>query len=56
MNLNDEFGNSLVQRIMLVPKEIRFEALKGFIKKCRDLHKIAFFQWRKMFATDSEYY
>ena len=36
----------LCLKIMQVPMEIRSEALKKFIKGCRWIYAISFFQWR----------
>lgn len=37
---------------MIIPKEVQFEALRVWVKGCRELHAIAFFQWRLMFPNN----
>ena len=36
---------------MTVKKEVRQHALKEYLKHCILYHKIAFMQWRHLFAT-----
>lgn len=36
---------------MLIPPEVQYEVLKKWVQGCRDLHAIAFFQWRIMFPN-----
>ena len=36
----------------MVPKKVQYEVLGKFVDKCRDLHALAFFQWRLKFASE----
>lgn len=42
----EQAGEKLLQRIMVVPKEVRNYTLRRFISQCRMLHSIAFLCWR----------
>ena len=37
-------------QIMKVPKSVQYAVLLYFLKKCEQLHQIAFFQWRLYFT------
>jgi hypothetical protein len=39
----------MILYIMKVKKEIRHYVLFYYLKKCREFHKIVFFQWRAKF-------
>ena len=41
--LADDHANTLCRNIMIIPKEVQFEALCAWVKGCRELHAIAFF-------------
>jgi len=45
----DKNVNELCAQILLIPPEVQYEVLKQWVKGCRDLHAIAFFQWRIMY-------
>ena len=49
--LNDKKCNELCRQILLVPEVVKQEVLTQWVKGCRDLHAIAFFQWRIMFPN-----
>ena len=42
---------ALMNKILMVPKEIKYEVLSHYLRKCFDLHQIAFMQWRYMFPN-----
>ena len=50
---NDKECNELCKRLLLVPNEVQYEVLKQWVKGCRDLHAIAFFQWRINFPHEN---
>ena len=46
----------LILEIVKVPAEIKHEVLRFIVKKCMELHSIAFLQWRYLFPGNSPYY
>jgi hypothetical protein len=52
---NDALTKNLATQLFLVPKEIRWNCFKLYIKNCRMLHSIAFLQWRLKFPKDGPY-
>ena len=49
----DKLTINLVNRLIEVPKEIKIKCLKKYVSKCKELHTIAFLQWRYLFFTES---
>ena len=52
----DEAANALLRRLIMVPPRIKEAMLKGYVDKCRQMHAIAFLQWRAMYPTPSYYH
>jgi hypothetical protein len=53
----DETGDALIQKIILVPNEVRRAVLKHYCDRARQLHNIAFMQWRMLYPhEDSRYH
>ena len=50
VQLEDEGMLSIVKAIQRIPTMIRDKVLKAYVKKCKDKHCVAFFQWRMHFA------
>ena len=48
----DVGAQELAMKLHRVPQEIRHAVLHAFVHRCRQLHQIAFFQWRLMFRHD----
>ena len=51
MQFYDKNMNSLLKKIIVIDPQVRYEILRRYVKKCRELHSIAFMQWRKMYPT-----
>lgn len=51
MKLEDERTRELLTKIILVPQDIQRAVLSKFVQKCKELHIIAFFQWRNLFPN-----
>ena len=51
MTFFDKNANNLLKKIIMVDQNVKFELLRRYVKKCRELHSIAFLQWRKMYPT-----
>lgn len=52
----DKEAKKISRLLSLVQRDIRIEALKRYFVKCKELHMIAFMQWRVMFVKQSEYH
>lgn len=52
---NDKKVTQLFGDIVLVPFEVRRAMLRRFIKMCRQLHSIAFLQWRLLYCNQTNY-
>ena len=46
----------LILEIVKIPVEIKREVLAFIVKKCMELHSIAFLQWRYLYPGNSVYY
>ena len=44
--INDKIMKEMCIKIMRVPVDVRNEVLKKFVKACRWIYAIGFFQWR----------
>lgn len=44
--MKDQGANLLLRHLMMVPKDIKVKMMKIYIDKCREMHAIAFLQWR----------
>jgi len=53
--LKDEATNDMCKKIIVVPKAIKRAALAGYVDKCKEIHAIAFLQWRKKFPSELRY-
>lgn len=49
--LRDKTTSALVTRFLAVPEKVRRDCLSKYLKSCRLLHAIAFFQWRNKFPN-----
>ena len=38
-----------MRKVALIPKHIQYLCLKKYVDKCRELHTIAFYQWRDVY-------
>lgn len=47
----DKKGNQLLCSICCVPREVKYEILKQYVKKCKELHAVAFLQWRLLYPS-----
>ena len=52
--LKDQRALDILQKVLKVHEDIRYDALKTFVDKCVKLHAIAFLQWRLMHPDKSE--
>ena len=41
----------LCNRIVKIPREVKMRVLTLYVRRCRDLYQIAFFQWRKKYPN-----
>jgi len=53
--IKDADVNELCKKLIVVPQAIKYKALEYYVDKCREVHAIAFLQWRKMFPNDLRY-
>lgn len=47
----DKQANEMLKGIALVPTSIKRKLFIFYIKKCRELHNVAFFQWRLKYPS-----
>ena len=52
--INDAKGKKFMVAIGKIPEEIKFAALKEYVKRCQRLHTVAFMEWRLMFPEKLE--
>ena len=50
--MKDLTGQGLINKMIVVPREVRESVLMHYVNKCRARHTIAFFQWRLRFPND----
>lgn len=48
---NDHEANEMLRYIALVPIDTKIRIFKFYVRKCRDLHSVAFFQWRMKYPS-----
>ena len=48
-NFKDKIGDKLIEDIILIPMEVRQAMLLHYCERARQLHNIAFMQWRLLY-------
>lgn len=51
LKMNDKHTTTLLIKIMEIPAEVKKELLLQYIKSCREVYAIAFFQWRYRYPS-----
>ena len=51
----DEEGQNFYMKLHRVPIEVREAVLREFTQRCRKIHSICFWQWRRMYPNDLRY-
>ena len=53
IQLKDDNMKHMIEQILKVPLAITDEAIKRFVKKCKEKHAIAFMQWRIFYSRST---
>ena len=51
----DSATSEIIANIVKVPKSVQESVLLEFLKKCQELHAVAFFQWRYRYPNQQNY-
>ena len=41
----------IIETAIKIPREVKNELIKSFVKKCKEKHALAFLQWRLLYSN-----